>query len=138
MGFVADFLSKPILTGYITGTALIIIASQFGKLFGVKIENEDFFAQILELMTKLDQTNILTLMLGLVTILSLVLLKRFAPKVPGTLVVVVAAIIVSSIFQLSDLGVAVVGQISGGLPIPQIPQLSVGDLRRLLPAALAM
>jgi SulP family sulfate permease len=138
MGFVADFLSKPILTGYITGTALIIIASQLGKLFGIKIENEDFFAQILELITKLDQTNLLTLALGLVTILTLVLLKRFAPKVPGTLVVVVAAIIISSIFQLADLGIAVVGQISGGLPMPQIPQLSISDLRRLLPAALAM
>jgi SulP family sulfate permease len=138
MGFVADFLSKPILTGYITGTALIIIASQLGKLFGIKIENEDFFAQIVELITKLDQTNLLTLALGLVTILALGLLKRFAPKVPGTLVIVVAAIIISSIFHLADLGVAVVGQIIGGLPMPQIPQLSIGDLRRLLPASLAM
>jgi sulfate permease, SulP family len=55
IGFVADFLSKPILTGYITGTALIVIASQLGKLFGIELVNDDFFAKILELITKLDQ-----------------------------------------------------------------------------------
>ena len=78
---------------------MIIFASQLGKLFGIKIENEDFFAQIVELITKLDQTNLLTLVFGLVTILALGLLKCFAPKVPGTLVIVVAAIIISSIFH---------------------------------------
>jgi SulP family sulfate permease len=138
IGFVADFLSKPILTGYITGTALIVIASQLGKLFGIQLENDDFFAKILELITKLDQTHLPTLALGLVTILALVMLKRFTPKAPGPLVVVIGAIISSSIFQLAELGISVVGQIPSGLPMPQIPQVSLADLRTLLPAALAM
>jgi SulP family sulfate permease len=138
IGFVADFLSKPILTGYITGTALIVIASQLGKLFGIQLENDDFFAKILELITKLDQTHLPTLALGLVTILSLVMLKRFTPKAPGPLVVVIGAIISFSIFQLAELGISVVGQIPSGLPMPQIPQVSLADLRTLLPAALAM
>jgi sulfate permease, SulP family len=138
IGFVADFLSKPILTGYITGTALIVIASQLGKLFGIELVNDDFFAKILELITKLDQTHLPTLVLGLVTILALVVLKRFAPKVPGPLAVVIGAIVISSIFHLAELGIAVVGQIPSGLPMPQIPQVSVADLRTLLPAALAM
>ena len=138
IGFVADFLSKPILTGYITGTALIVIASQLGKLFGIELVNDDFFAKILELITKLDQTHLPTLVLGLVTILALVMLKRFAPKVPGPLAVVIGAIVISSIFHLAELGIAVVGQIPSGLPMPQIPQVSVADLRTLLPAALAM
>lgn len=137
-GFVADFLSKPILTGYITGTALIVIASQMGKLFGITLVNDDFFAKILELITKLDQTNLLTLALGLATIAALVMLKRFTPRIPGPLAVVVGAIAISSIFQLADLGVSVVGQIPGGLPMPQIPQVSLSDLRKLLPAALAI
>lgn len=138
IGFVADFLSKPILTGYITGTALIVIASQLGKFFGVTLVSEDFFAEIWELITKLGQTNLLTLALGLVTILALVMLKRFAPKVPGPLVVLIGAIAISSIFQLADLGVSVVGQIPSGLPMPQIPRVSLADLRKLLPAALAI
>lgn len=138
IGFVADFLSKPILTGYITGTALIVIASQLGKLFGISLENDDFFAKILELITRLDETQLPTLVLGLVTILALVVLKRFVPKAPGPLVMVIGAIIISTIFQLAELGIAVVGQIPSGLPMPQIPQVSLADLRTLLPAALAM
>lgn len=138
LGFVADFLSKPILTGYITATALIVIVSQLGKIFGIEIVSDDFFAQILELITKLDQTHMLTLALGLVTILGLILLKRFVPRVPGPLVAVVVAIIVSSLFNFADLGVSVVGQIPGGLPSLQIPQVGPADLRTLLPAALAL
>ena len=138
IGFVADFLSKPILTGYITGTALIVIASQLGKLFGISLENDDFFAQIWELITRLDETNLLTLAFGLVTIVTLVMLKRFAPKAPAPLVVVIGAIVISTIFQLAELGVSVVGQIPSGLPMPQIPLVSLADLRALLPAALAI
>ena len=138
IGFVADFLSKPILTGYITGTALIVIANQLGKLFGISLESDDFFAKILELITKLDETHLQTLALGLITLLTLIMLKRLFPKIPGTLVVVIAAIVVSTFFNLADLGIAVVGQIPSGLPMPQIPQVSLSDLRALLPAALAM
>jgi SulP family sulfate permease len=138
IGFVADFLSKPILTGYITGTALIVIASQLGKLFGISLENDDFFAKILELISKLDQTHLPTLALGLVTILALIMLKRFVPKAPGPLVIVIGAIVISTIFQLAELGIAVVGLIPSGLPMPEIPQVSLADLRTLLPAALAL
>ena len=138
MGFVADFFSKPILTGYIAGTALIVIASQLSKIFGISLVNDDFFAKIWELITNLDQTHLLTLAVGLVSILGLIVIKRFAPKVPATLVVLVAGIVVSSFFHLADLGVDVVGQVASGLPSLQIPIVGLADLRTLLPAALAM
>jgi sulfate permease, SulP family len=138
MGFVADFFSKPILVGYIAGTALIVIASQLGKIFGISLVNDDFFPKIWELITSLDQTHLLTLAVGLFTILGLILLKRFVPRVPGTLVALVAGIILSSFFHLADLGVAVVGQVASGLPKLQIPLVSLADLRTLLPAALAI
>ena len=138
MGFVDDFFSKPILTGYITGTALIVIASQLGKIFGISLENDDFFAKIWELITSLDQTHLLTLAVGLVAILALLLLKRFAPRIPATLVVLVGAIIVSSLLGLAELGVAVVGMVPAGLPELQVPLVSLSDLRALLPAALAI
>ena len=92
MGFVADFFSKPILTGYIAGTALIVIASQLGKIFGISLVNDDFFAKIWELITSLDQTHLLTLAVGLVSILGLIMLKRFVPRIPATLVVLVPAL----------------------------------------------
>jgi SulP family sulfate permease len=137
-GFVADFLSKPILTGYIAATALIIIVSQLGKIFGIDIVSDDFFAQILELITKLDQTHLLTLAVGLVTILGIIVLRRYAHRVPAPLVAVIVAIIVSSLFNLEELGVAVVGQIPSGLPSFQVPQVGLADFRILLPAALAL
>ena len=82
MGFVADFFSKPILAGYIAGTALIVIASQLGKIFGISLVNDDFFAKIWELITSLDQTHLLTLAVGLLAIIGLILLKRFVPGFP--------------------------------------------------------
>ena len=124
MGFIADFFSKPILTGYIAGTALIVIASQLGKIFGISLVNDDFFAKIWELITSLDQTHLLTLAVGLVAILGLILIKRFAPRVPATLVVLVAGIIVSSFFNLADLGVDVVGQVA------QRPSFTAGTARK--------
>jgi SulP family sulfate permease len=138
MGFVADFFSKPILTGYITGTALIVIASQLGKVFGISLENDDFFAKIWELITRLDETHLITLAVGLIAILALILLKRYTPRIPATLAVLVAAIIVSSFLGLAELGVAVVGMVPAGLPEFQVPFVSLSDIRTLLPAALAI
>ena len=106
MGFVANFFSKPILAGYITGTALIVMSSQLGKIFGISLESDGFFAKIWELIISLDETHLLTLAVGLVTILGLILLKRFTPKIPGTLVALVVAIIVSSYYNLAEYGVA--------------------------------
>jgi len=79
-----------------------------------------FFCENLGMIISLDETHLLTLAVGLVTILGLILLKRFAQKVPGTLVALIVAIIVSSYFNLAGYGVAVVGQVMSGLPELQI------------------
>src|SRR5579859_311462 len=80
LGFLADFVSKPILLGYITGVAIFIIVGQLGKLFGITIESEHFFQQIGELLAHLVQTRVLTLAIGLVLLVFLLALRRFAPK----------------------------------------------------------
>src|SRR6266568_8229337 len=81
-GFLADFVSKPILIGYITGVAIIMIVSQLGKLFGISIKSENFILQIVELFTHLGQTRMLTLVIGLALLIFLLVLRRFAPRVP--------------------------------------------------------
>ena len=111
-GFLADFVSKPILIGYITGVAIIMIVSQLGKLFGIPIKSENFLLQIVELFTHLGQTRVLTLVIGLVFLIFLLVLRRFAPKVPGGLIVVVVMTIISSLLHLDAFGVAVVGPIT--------------------------
>jgi len=138
LGFITDFLSKPILVGYIFGTSLIVIGSQLGKMFGIKLESDKFFQQIAELISRLDEAHLLTVVLGVVCMAALFIIRRQNRALPGPLLVVVAAIIVSAVFDLQAKGVAVVGAVPAGLPRPAIPNVSVQDIFTLLPAALAL
>lgn len=138
LGFLADFVSKPILIGYITGVAIFMIAGQLGKLFGITVESEHFFQQIGELITHLGQTRVLTLMVGLALLVFLLVLRRSAPKVPAALIVVVLMTIVSSLLHLETHGIAVVGPIPSGLPQFGVPDLHFSDAWNLLPSALTL
>ena len=138
LGFITDFLSKPILVGYIFGATLIVIGSQLGKMFGIKLESDQFFRQVLELISRLDETHLLTFALGLVFMAALLIMRRVNRALPGPLIVVVVAIILSAVFDLQAKGVAIVGPVPAGLPSLTIPSFSVQDVFALLPAALAL
>jgi SulP family sulfate permease len=138
LGFITDLLSKPILVGYIAGSTLIVIASQSGKLFGISLENRDFFPQLWELITRLHETHWPTLLLGLVCMAGMVMLRRFNRALPSALIVVVAAILVSVVFNLAARGIAVVGPVPAGLPSLTIPRIGWLDLLALLPTAFAL
>src|SRR5262249_52782374 len=79
LGAIADFLSKPVLVGYMTGAALILVASQLNKLFALDVHNSDFFPRCLELARKLKDTHPLTLGIGVSCLAVLMVLKRFTP-----------------------------------------------------------
>lgn len=138
LGFLTDFLSQPILTGYITGSALIVMASQLGKLLGVRLESADPLPQLLEAARRLGEVNGLVLGIGVVTIIALLVLKGALPRVPGTLVVVALAVVLSSVFGLAERGVAVVGAIPAGLPRLTLPAVGVADILGLVPTALSL
>ncbi len=138
LGFVADFLSKPILIGYINGLALSVIAGQLGKVFGIRITSGDSFRQIAELITNLPQTNLPTLAIGASVMALIIVLRRVAPRVPGPLIAVVGATVVASVFQLDARGVATIGAIPAGLPTPRIPSISLNELGAMLPDALGI
>ena len=116
LGFIANFLSLPILTGYLNGIALIIVAGQLQKLFGYSGEAEEFFPKLLEFIQKLDQSHLPTLVLGLGLLAVLVTLRRIAPKLPAALVVVVVGIVAVVLLGLDQQGVAVLGSVPAGLP----------------------
>ena len=137
-GAVADFLSKPVLVGYMTGAAMILMASQFSKFFGVPLKHTDFFPLLAELTGKLHQTNFPTLVLGVGLLALLVLLHRMAPKVPGALVVCVVAIGISRGFGLESHGVAVVGVFHAGLPGFAFPDVSLKEIHSLFPASIGI
>jgi len=137
-GVVADFLSKPVLVGYLTGAALILVSTQLGKLFRIKLTAHAFFTILAELAGRLRETHLLTLALGLGLILLLELLRHFAPKIPSALVIFVVAIAVSLAFNLQARGVAVIDPVPRGLPGIRLPVVSTAAIQQLLPSAIGI
>jgi high affinity sulfate transporter 1 len=132
LGFIANFLSQPILTGYLNGIALIIIAGQLQKLFGYSGEAEEFFPKLTEFIDKLDDSHLPTLALGLALLTILIILRRIAPKLPAALIVVVVGIAVVVALGLDQNGVAVLGNVPAGLPSLHIAAFELGAFKALL------
>jgi SulP family sulfate permease len=133
LGFLADFISSPVLAGFKAGMGLVIAASQLGKVLGVPVEGQEFFAKVWSALTQLGDANPATVALALGGLAVLLALRRWAPKVPGPLVVAVAGIALGALTDLEGRGVALVGPVRGGLPRFELPSLS-GSVA-LLPAA---
>jgi SulP family sulfate permease len=138
IGAIANFLSKPVLVGYMTGAALILVASQLDKLFRIPLEHNDFFPRLAELAGKLPQAHGPTLLFGLGLLVVIVGLRRLAPRIPSALVVVVAAIATSLALRLEGRGVAVIGAFPRGLPGFAFPAADWRDIHTLLPAAIGI
>ena len=116
LGFIANFLSQPILIGFLNGIAVIIIAKQLSKLFGYKSDAKDVIAMFGEAVEKIGQYHLPTLGLGLGLLILLILLRRFAGRLPGALVVVIVGLVIVWMLGLQDHGVAVIGTVPAGLP----------------------
>src|SRR5215472_3020673 len=138
IGAVADFLSKPVLVGYMTGAALILIGSQLDKLFGVRLQHTDFFPRLVDLWEQLGQIHWPSFIFGTAILVLIIVLRRFAPKVPPALAVVVIATVVSVELDLQSRGFAVVGAFPRGLPAFAIPNVDWRDIHTLLPAAMGI
>jgi sulfate permease, SulP family len=136
LGFVADFFGKPVLLGYINGVALIVIASQFGKLLGISVGVNDFFAVVWEILSKLSDANGPTVLLSAGLLGAAIAVRRFLPVLPPSLVVLAFALVIAKLAGLEDHGVAVVGEVEGGLPSFGLPRVGAHDfLDLVLPAA---
>ncbi len=135
LGWLADYLSRPVLIGYIHGVAVVLVISQLPKLLGIDIEAANPLPQLVEIVRELGDVQTTTLAVGAVTLAILLPLRFLAPRVPAALLVVVVAVIASSWLDLAAHGVAVVGDIPSGLPDLVVPSPSLGDTLNLLPAA---
>ncbi|MBF0418289.1 MAG: SulP family inorganic anion transporter, partial [Magnetococcales bacterium] len=93
IGTIADFLSRPVLIGYLNGASLILVSTQLGKLFAIKTSGEDFFPLIWQIVSKLPDTHAPTLIFGIATILTMIVIARNLPWLPGALVVSVLGIL---------------------------------------------
>ena len=131
LGFLADLLSHPVLIGYMTGVALIMIGSQLGKVTGVSVEGDEFLDQIRSFVDELDELHWPTMTLAAAVLVVLLAFAWLAPRLPGPLIAILVAAVVVSIFSLDRNGIKVVGDIPSGLPAPELPGISTADLMAL-------
>ena len=133
MGYLADFLARPVVTGYLFGLALTIAMAVSPKLVGLPPAGPgDFLPQVRALASGSMQVNGWTIAISLGAFGVILLLRRFAPRLPGALVLVLLGIALVSVFNLTEKGVAVVGPIPNGLPSLQVPWIHLTDLVILL------
>jgi high affinity sulfate transporter 1 len=131
LGAVADFLSKPILVGFMNGVALSILQGQVGKICGITIKADGMLRWFTEVASKLPQTHLPTLAIGLGSLGVLLLLRRLVPQAPSALIVLIVAGALIAALKLDGRGVAVLGVISGGLPTPRFPEVPTAALPAL-------
>ena len=136
LGFVANLISAPVLTGFKAGIGLVILLDQLPKLLGIHIHKENFFHDALSIVQHLPDTSLPTFTMALATMVLLIGIERLAPKIPAPLIAVGGAIAAVWLFGASTLGVSVVGLIPQSLPSLTLPD--AGLVEALLPGALGI
>jgi MFS superfamily sulfate permease-like transporter len=138
LGFVADFMAKPILVGFLNGVAIHIFLGQIGKVFGFSMKSHGIVPSLLEFIQKVPQTHLATLAVGVLTIGVMLAGKRWLPKWPAPLLAVVFAVALIYGLDLEGKGVAVVGQVPPGLPRLRWPEFDPELIVPLLGGALGV
>lgn len=136
-GRLTALLSHPVISGFTSAAAIVIATSQLDKLFGIRLgEVDGWLERIGAIVTGLGGTNPTTLVVGLLAIALLLLGRRLGNTVPTPLIVVVIATVAVPVLRLEDAGVAVLGEVPGGFPMPSIPLVELDLILALLPGAL--
>ncbi|WP_054032832.1 SulP family inorganic anion transporter [Desulfatitalea tepidiphila] len=140
LGTLLNFVSHAVLIGFTTGAAALIAFKQLPALLGLKIEKTSvFFEHLFNIITNLHEIEIISLGLGTLTIVIILGFKKFRPNWPGTLLAMVAVGSLVAIFDLDRQGVAVVGAVSGDIPLPGLPDMHLlAQAGKLAPGALAI
>jgi SulP family sulfate permease len=139
LGFVTRFLSRPLLLGYVAGSAIVMIVSQLDSLIGIKlVAQDDTVAEFVETVRRVGETDMTTLLVGLGVIAVVLVVRRIDRRLPAYLVAVLAAIAVSAVLDLAAKGVAVVGTIEPGLPAVGLPAVGIPDLVSLAGPAIGI
>ncbi len=139
LGFLVNFLSNPVISGFTSAAALIIGLNQLKHLLGIEIPRNNHIHMILShAYNAFSETNYITLSIGISAIALIVVLKKMKSKIPGPLVTVIISILVVYIFNLDSLGVKIIGKVPGGLPTVGFPTFNVDAMQGLLPTALTI
>ena len=135
LGFLAEFLAKPVITGFIVGLAVTIVVGQLPKLLGVPGSDGNVFDQVGHLVSELSRSDPVSLALGGAAIALILVLRRVDRRIPGPLIAVAIAVVLSWALGLDEQGLAVVGDLSAGLEAPSLPDVSISDIAFLAAGA---
>ncbi len=135
LGFLADFFSRPVLLGFINGVAVILIVSQLPKFLGIKADTDSTLGTLWQVITRIGDAHWRTIALGVILLVVMAVLGRFARRVPGALVVLGLGAVAVAWIGLASKGVAVIGDVPAGLPGLAVPRVSLGDIGTLAPMA---
>lgn len=138
-GFVVNFLSHAVISGFTSAAAIVIGLSQLKHLLGIKLVSEKSVVSLLaEALQKVGQANFITLAIGLGSITTLVIFKKLLPRFPAQLIVVGGVTLLSYLLRLDQYGVKIVGHVPQGLPGLSVPAFNSDSLQVLLPTALTI
>nr|WP_245558067.1 sulfate permease [Nocardia thailandica] len=132
LGVLADLLSRPVLVGYLAGTAGLMIIGQLGRVTGVPVEGDSVPEQLRSFLANLGSWHPATAVLAASVLGVLLALARWAPRAPGPLLAVLAATAAVTVLSLQGYGIAVVGEVPAGLPVPAVPTAPAADVVALL------
>ena len=135
LGFLADFLSRTVLIGFLTGVGFQVGIAVLSEMLRVEVHGVNPVGQLFQVLRQLPNTHIPTLCLSAGVVALVLVLHRFAPRVPGALIAVVGTIAASALFDFSQHGIHVVGAVAGGLPHLSMPPLNWTLVNQLLPIA---
>jgi SulP family sulfate permease len=135
LGFLADFLSRTVLVGFLTGVGFQVGTAMLGDMFGVSVSSHSTLAQMWEILQGLPKANLPTFALSTLVTSSILLGQRLAPRIPLSLFAVIGTIAASAAFHLADRGIAVIGPVPGGLPGIGLPDVTWREALTLLPVA---
>jgi len=135
LGFISEFISKPVITGFLFGVGVDIIVRQAPKLFGLPTGSGNSFERAAQLIMRLGGTNFWTLGIGAFSLFLIFMLRRHFQRVPAEFVALILGILISTILKLNQQGVSVVGLIPIGIPSLTFPVVSVSDLALLMAEA---
>ncbi len=139
MGFLVNFLSHPVITGFTAATALIIAFSQLHHLLGVSVESSKHIHNVLfQLFEKRAEIHPGTALFGFGAVAAIYAIKKWGRRIPGALVVVVAGIVLVAVTGWDQQGIRVMGEVPSGLPLPLFPAFEMDAVYRLLPMAFAI
>ncbi len=135
LGFLADFLSRTVLVGFLTGVGFQVGIAVLGEMLGIEVHSHKTVVQLIEVLRGLPQAPLATVLLSAIVVAGVYSLQRFTPRVPGSLIAVAGAVAASATWNFAAHGIATIGPITVGLPHLALPLVNWRDVEPLISVA---